>query len=132
MLLGQLPLRKLPPTPKLTLTQTLALSRGQFFTGAIVWFPPTLRLTLTLTKTPILTRGGGGANVRIPQTIKQWKYCWFLEFFIIFGLLIVKIYISFLFWKKNMTGFWHLILFIFLNEPRTSQFQILISAGGSY
>ena len=24
------------------------------------------------------------------QAMKQWKYCWYLEFFIIFGLLIVK------------------------------------------
>ena len=30
------------------------------------------------------------------QTIKQWKYCWHLDFIIIFGLLIVKIYVSFL------------------------------------
>ena len=28
---------------------------------------------------------------------KQWKYCWYLDFFIMFGLLIVKIYVSFLF-----------------------------------
>ena len=45
------------------------------------------------------------------QTIKQWKYCWYLDFFIIFGLLIVKIYVSFLFWKKKMSRFWRLILF---------------------
>ena len=32
------------------------------------------------------------------QIIKQWKY---LDIFMIWGLLIVKIYVSFLFWKKN-------------------------------
>ena len=39
------------------------------------------------------------------QTIKQWKYRWYLDFFIIFGLLIVKIYVSLLFWKKKWQGF---------------------------
>ena len=38
------------------------------------------------------------------QTIKQWKYCWYLDFFI-FGLLVVKIYVSFLFWEKILQGF---------------------------
>ena len=38
------------------------------------------------------------------QTIKQWKYCWYLDFFIIFGLLIVKIYVSFLFWNEKWQG----------------------------
>ena len=39
------------------------------------------------------------------ETIKQWKYYWYLDFFIIFGLLIVKIYASFLFWKDKSQGF---------------------------
>ena len=39
------------------------------------------------------------------QTIKQWKYSWFLDFFIIFGLLIVNIYVSFLFWEKIWQDF---------------------------
>ena len=59
---GQLLPRKIAPlppypTPKLTLTQTLTLTRVQFFSGAIVWLvsPPTLKLTLTLTKTPTVT-----------------------------------------------------------------------------
>ena len=46
-----------PPTPKLTLTQTLNLTRGQFYLGAIVWLSPTLKLTLTLTQIPTLTGG---------------------------------------------------------------------------
>ena len=46
-----------PPTRKLTLTQTLTLTRGQLFPGAIVWLPPTLKLILTLTETPALTEG---------------------------------------------------------------------------
>ena len=48
------------------------------------------------------------------QTIKQWKHCWYLDFFIIFDLLIVKNYDSFLFWKKKIARFWYLILFISL------------------
>ena len=39
------------------------------------------------------------------QTIKKWKYFWYLDFFIIFGLLIVKICVSFLFWEKMWQGF---------------------------
>ena len=39
------------------------------------------------------------------QIIKQWKYCWYLDFLIIFGLLIVEIYVSLLFWKKKWEGF---------------------------
>ena len=38
------------------------------------------------------------------QTIKQ-KYCWYFRFFIICNLLIVKIYVSFLFWRKKWQGF---------------------------
>ena len=35
------PREKLPPaTPKLTLIQTLTLSRGRFSSGTIVWMPP--------------------------------------------------------------------------------------------
>ena len=68
---GQLPS---PPIPKLTLTQTLTLTRVQFSSGAIIWLPPpTLKLTLTLTKTQTLTGGAvllGGAIVRIPLRIQ--------------------------------------------------------------
>ena len=69
-----------PPTPKLTLTQTLILTleggrRAQFSSGAIVWLPPILKLTLTLTQTPVLTGGqfSSGAIVRIPlKTISEY------------------------------------------------------------
>ena len=37
--------------------------------------------------------------------IKQQKYTWYLDFFVVFGLLIVKIYASFLFWKEKWEGF---------------------------
>ena len=57
LVLGDCPRGKLPPTPKLTPSQTLTLTGGQLFSGAIVWLPPTLKLTLTLTQTPTLTRG---------------------------------------------------------------------------
>ena len=75
--LGQLPpppncprgnLSPLPPTPKLTLTQTLTLTRGQFSTMAIVWLPPTLKLTLTLTQTPIPNRGAIFLGGNCPDT----------------------------------------------------------------
>ena len=46
------------------------------------------------------------------QTIKQSdiveirnRYCWYLDFSIIFGLLIVKIYVSVLILKKKWQGF---------------------------
>ena len=41
------------------------------------------------------------------QTIKQWKYCWYLDFilFSLFGLLVVKVYVSLLIWEKNWQGF---------------------------
>ena len=35
----------------------------------------------------------------------QWKYCWYLDLFIILGLLAVKSYVSFFFWKKKWQGF---------------------------
>ena len=38
------------------------------------------------------------------QMIKQ-KYCWYLDFFMIFGLLIVKIHYLFKFGKKKLQGF---------------------------
>ena len=39
------PEEKCPPTPKLTLSQTLTLTRGQFFLGTIVWLPPNPKTT---------------------------------------------------------------------------------------
>ena len=47
------------------------------------------------------------------QTIKQWKYCWYLDFFIVFSLLRVKIYVSFLFWKENEK----VLVFIIIHFP---------------
>ena len=79
MFLGQLPPRKITPTPKLTLT--LTLTRGQFFSGAVVWLSPTLKLTLTLTETPALTGGGGGrAIVRILYKMLHISYYVILDF----------------------------------------------------
>ena len=55
-------LGQLPPTPKLTLSQTLTLTGGQCFSSAIVWLPTppaTVKLTLTLTQTPTLAGGRG-------------------------------------------------------------------------
>ena len=46
------------PTPKLTLIQPLTLTRGPFFSRAIVSLPPILKLTLPLAQTLILTGGG--------------------------------------------------------------------------
>ena len=45
------------PIPKLTLSQTLTLTVGKNFSDAIVCSPPTLKLTLTLSQMPTLTRG---------------------------------------------------------------------------
>ena len=60
-----------PPTPKLTLTQTLTLTRGQFYLGAIVWLSPTLKLTLTLTQTPTLTGGQFYSGGNCPDTLQE-------------------------------------------------------------
>ena len=49
-----------------------------------------------------LNQNAYGASM---QTIKQWKYYSYSDFFILLGLLIVKIYVSFLFWKKKSQGF---------------------------
>ena len=57
------PEQNCPPTPKLTLTQTLNLNGGNFLRGQLSGCPPTLKVTLTLTQTPTLT---GGAIVRTP------------------------------------------------------------------
>ena len=71
LVLGQLPPEEnFLPTPKLTLIQSLTLTRGHFSSGAIVWLPPpprTLKLTLTLTETAPLSvgqfsSGGGGGE----------------------------------------------------------------------
>ena len=77
------------------------------------------------------------------QAIKQLKYCWYLDIFIIFGLLIVKIYVPLLFRKKKWQGF-DILTFLWLwnkrlpviravlYKRRASQFQNLISAGSAY
>ena len=52
------------------------------------------------------------------QTKKQWKYCC-LDFFKKFGLLMVKIYVLFLFWKKkwqsfdNLYQYFHIIIYYY-------------------
>ena len=51
------PRGKLTPNLKLTLIQTLTLARGNFPRGQFAGFPQTLKLILTLTQTPTLTRG---------------------------------------------------------------------------
>ena len=88
---GNLP--PLPPTPKLTLTQTLTLTRGQFSTMAIVWLPPTLKLTLTLTQTPIPNRG---AIVRIPGLTQAGQKS------LTIGILIFKVCLE-MSWSKAFT-----------------------------
>ena len=46
-----------PPTPKLTLTQTVTLTRGQFSSGAIVWLPPNPNTSPNLDSNPNPKRG---------------------------------------------------------------------------
>ena len=57
MVLGQLPQGKLPPTPKLTLSQTLTLTGGQFFSRAIVWLPPNPKTNPDLEPNPNPNQG---------------------------------------------------------------------------
>ena len=46
-----------PPTPKLTLSQTLTLTGGQFFSGAIVSLPPNPKTNPDLDPNPNPNRG---------------------------------------------------------------------------
>ena len=64
-----------------------------------------LNVTLIRIVTIFYWKLNQNAYGRSMQTIKQWKYCWYLDFSIILGLLTVKIYLLFLFWKKNWPGF---------------------------
>ena len=68
---GQLPS---PPIPKLTLTQTLTLTRVQFSSGAIIWLPPpNPKTNPNLDQNPNPNWGAvllGGAIVRIPLRIQ--------------------------------------------------------------
>ena len=43
----------------------------QFFLGTIVWLPPALKLTLTLTETPTLTGGQFSSGGNCPDTVQQ-------------------------------------------------------------
>ena len=49
-------LGRLPPSPKLTLRQTLALTGGQFSSGAIVWLSPNPKTSPDLDPKPIPKR----------------------------------------------------------------------------
>ena len=66
------------PTPKLTLIQPLTLTRGPFFSRAIVSLPPILKLTLPLAQTLILTGGGNfpweTEGSTCPDTILDFKF----------------------------------------------------------
>ena len=68
-----------PPTPKLTLTQSLTLTEGQCFSGEIVCLPPNPktkpnRKTPTLTEGQFSSRGEGVAIFRIPFLFILKKY----------------------------------------------------------
>ena len=54
------PRGKFLPTPKLTLTETLTPTGGNFLRGQLSGCPPTLNVTITLTQTLTLNLGGGG------------------------------------------------------------------------
>ena len=58
-----------PPTPKLTLTQPLTLTGGQFSTVAIVWLSPNPKTNPNLDPSPNPKRGqfSSGSIVRIPS-----------------------------------------------------------------
>ena len=47
-----------PSTPKLTLSQTLTLTRGQFSSWAIVWLPPNPKTNPDLDPNPSPNQGG--------------------------------------------------------------------------
>ena len=51
------PKENCPPTPKLTLSQTLTLTGGQFSLGAIVWLPPNPKTNPDLDSNPNSNRG---------------------------------------------------------------------------
>ena len=53
--LEQVPLRKIAPTPNLTLSRIL--TRGQFSSGAIVWLPPNPKTNPNLDRNPNSNRG---------------------------------------------------------------------------
>ena len=59
-----------PPTTRLTLSQTLTLTKGQFSSGAIAWLPPNPKTNPNLDPNPNPNRGGaiflGGEIARIP------------------------------------------------------------------
>ena len=62
------PEQNCPPTPKLTLP--LILTRGQFFSGVIVWLPPNPKINPNLDRNPNPNRGTiflRGEIVRIPS-----------------------------------------------------------------
>ena len=58
-----------PPIPKLTLSQTLTLTGGQYSSGAISWLPSNPKIKPDLVPAPNPNRGVlflGGEIVRIP------------------------------------------------------------------
>ena len=57
-----------------------------------------------------LNQNGYGTRI---QTIKQLRYCWYLDFLLYMVCWWWK-FVSFLFWKKRTTRFSHLTLFISL------------------
>ena len=60
MVLGQLPSdEKCSQRQKLTLTQPLALTRSQIFSGAIFWLPPNPKTNPNLDRNPNPKWGGG-------------------------------------------------------------------------
>ena len=70
-----MPQRKIaPPTPKLTLTQSLTLTGGQFSSGAIVWLHPNPKTNPNLDPNPNPKRGAfnNALNKGIfPNELKQ-------------------------------------------------------------
>ena len=67
-----------PPTPKLTLTQTLTLTMGRFSSEAIVYLPPNPKTNPNLDQNPTINRGQFSSGGNCPDTILKNTCYWLL------------------------------------------------------
>ena len=63
-----------PPTPKLTLTKSLTLTRGQFFSRTIIWFPPNPKTNPNFDQNPTLTGWQFSSGGNCPDTKEKLNF----------------------------------------------------------
>ena len=110
-----------PPTPTLTLTQTLNITKGQYFPGGIAWFSPNSKTNPNLDRNTNPNRGA----IFLGEQLSGYRVLAFKQRLVPVGFTSIKIrpgkmlikVRKFQFHEKRMTILKRLIQIVVLQKP---------------